>query len=125
MFLEKVGNTIGRLLKVDACTSTALRGHYARLCVELPLNKAVKSYVWIGYNKQQVLYEFDKLLYLYCGHLGYSTGQCNMIKQQSTNLATKENKRRNKIVTCKNKCTRSTRNGRLSRLARGRKKYEE
>ncbi|XP_019266854.1 PREDICTED: uncharacterized protein LOC109244251 [Nicotiana attenuata] len=89
-FLEKVGNKIGRLLKVDACTSTALRGCYARLYVELPLNKAVKSNVWIGSHKQQVLYECDKLLCLNCGHLGHSTGQCNMIKQQSTNSATKE-----------------------------------
>ncbi|XP_019252852.1 PREDICTED: uncharacterized protein LOC109231663 [Nicotiana attenuata] len=32
MILTKVGNTIGRLLKVDACTSAARRGRYARIC---------------------------------------------------------------------------------------------
>lgn len=37
--LSKVGNKMERLLKVDACTSTTLRGSYARIYVELPLNK--------------------------------------------------------------------------------------
>ncbi|XP_070004053.1 uncharacterized protein [Nicotiana sylvestris] len=35
--LEKIGNAIGRLLKIDTCTSTTLRGRYARICVEIPL----------------------------------------------------------------------------------------
>lgn len=30
--LRKIGNIIGRLLRVDACTSATLRGRYARLC---------------------------------------------------------------------------------------------
>lgn len=49
--LSKVGNKIGRLLKVDACTSAVLRGRYAIICVELPLNKQVKPYMWIGSHK--------------------------------------------------------------------------
>nr|XP_009759323.1 PREDICTED: uncharacterized protein LOC104211883 [Nicotiana sylvestris] len=87
--LNKVGNTIGRLLKVDACTSAALRGRYARICVELPLNKQVKSSVWIGSHKQQILYECDKLLCLNCGFLGHSTGQCVTTKIQPYTSITK------------------------------------
>lgn len=89
--LKKVGNTIGGLLKVDACTSAALRGRYARLCVELPLNKPVKTNVWIASHKQQIIYEGDKLLCKNCGHLGHSTGQCTKTKQHTSNLVTKEN----------------------------------
>ncbi|XP_019253786.1 PREDICTED: uncharacterized protein LOC109232468 [Nicotiana attenuata] len=74
--LAKVGNKIGRLLKVDTCTSAALRGRYARICVELPLNKQVKSFVWIGSHKQQILYECEKLLCLNCGYLGHSSSKC-------------------------------------------------
>ncbi|WMV38169.1 hypothetical protein MTR67_031554 [Solanum verrucosum] len=33
--LTKIGGTIGKLLKVDACTSATLIGRYARLCVEV------------------------------------------------------------------------------------------
>lgn len=83
MILTKVGNTIGRLLKVDACTSVALRGRYARICVELPLNKRVKSYVWIGSHRQQILYECEKLLCTTCGFLGHPTSQCKKINHIS------------------------------------------
>ncbi|XP_019244287.1 PREDICTED: uncharacterized protein LOC109224157 [Nicotiana attenuata] len=31
--LEKVGRKLGRLLKVDSCTSSTLRGRYARICI--------------------------------------------------------------------------------------------
>ena len=32
-FLKHVGNKLGKLLKVDAITSAAIRGRYARVCV--------------------------------------------------------------------------------------------
>lgn len=88
--LKKVGNTIGRVLNVDVCASLALRGHYARLCVELPLLKAAKSNVWIGSHKQQILYECDKLLCLNCGHLGHLVGQCKKAKTQSNKTSTEK-----------------------------------
>lgn len=72
-----MGSTIGRLLKIDACTSAALRGRYARLCVELPLDKLVKPFVIIGSHKQQILYEGDDLLSKNCGHLGHPSRQYN------------------------------------------------
>nr|XP_033513303.1 uncharacterized protein LOC117277970 [Nicotiana tomentosiformis] len=88
--LKTVDNTVGRLLKVDACTSATLQGRYARLCLELPLNKPMKPFVLIGSHKQQILYKGDKLLCKNCGHLGHSTEQCTNARQQSTNQVTKE-----------------------------------
>ena len=32
-FLKHVGKKLGKLLKVDAITSAAIRGRYARVCV--------------------------------------------------------------------------------------------
>ncbi|XP_070014690.1 uncharacterized protein [Nicotiana sylvestris] len=85
--LQKVGSSIGRLLKVDACTSVALRGRYARLCVELPLNKPVTPFLFIDSHKQFILYEGDKLLCTSCGLLGHTKPQCHhpksMQKQES------------------------------------------
>lgn len=43
IILQTIRNSIGRLLKIDACTSATLRGRYARLCVELPMDKLVVS----------------------------------------------------------------------------------
>uniref|UniRef100_A0A1U7WW10 Uncharacterized protein LOC104227795 n=2 Tax=Nicotiana sylvestris TaxID=4096 RepID=A0A1U7WW10_NICSY len=55
--LEKIGNAIGRLLKIDVCTSTTLRGRYARLCVELPLEVPVQPFIYVGHHKQAIHYE--------------------------------------------------------------------
>ncbi|XP_019238685.1 PREDICTED: uncharacterized protein LOC109218756 [Nicotiana attenuata] len=57
IILTKIGNYIGKLLKVDACTSATLRGRYARLCVELPLNKPVQTSILIGQHVQPIPYE--------------------------------------------------------------------
>ncbi|PHU24593.1 hypothetical protein BC332_09700 [Capsicum chinense] len=55
--LKKIGNAIGKLLKIDACTSSALRGRYARLCVQIPMEEPVVSSIQIGSHMQHILYE--------------------------------------------------------------------
>uniref|UniRef100_A0A1U7WXE9 Uncharacterized protein LOC104228581 n=1 Tax=Nicotiana sylvestris TaxID=4096 RepID=A0A1U7WXE9_NICSY len=42
--LQKVGNKLGKLLKIDTCTSTTSRGRYARICIEVPLEQPLKSH---------------------------------------------------------------------------------
>ncbi|XP_019261188.1 PREDICTED: uncharacterized protein LOC109239120 [Nicotiana attenuata] len=74
--LRKIGNTIGRLLKVDACTSTTLRGRHARLCVEIPLDQPVKSFIFIGSHKQSIHYEGENFLCKRCGRLGHISPHC-------------------------------------------------
>ncbi|XP_070008327.1 uncharacterized protein [Nicotiana sylvestris] len=78
--LQKIGNAIGRLLKVDVCTSTTLRGRYARLCVELPLEIPVQPFLYVGQYKQHIHYERDNFLCTNCGRLGYTKNQCTFIK---------------------------------------------
>ncbi|XP_070025428.1 uncharacterized protein [Nicotiana sylvestris] len=51
VILAKIGNAIGKLLKIDACTSFTIRGRYARLCVQIPLEQTVQSYIKIGSHK--------------------------------------------------------------------------
>lgn len=70
------GNSIGRLLKIDACTSATLRGRYARLCVELPMDQPVAKFIYIEDYKQQIEYEGDKVLCKSCGVLGHTTINC-------------------------------------------------
>ena len=61
-FLQHVGNKLGKLLKIDAMTSAAIRGRFARLCVQVntayPLPKCVK----IGAFWQDIVYENLPLL---------------------------------------------------------------
>lgn len=35
--LQRVGAKVGKLLKVDICTSATSRERYARICIEMPL----------------------------------------------------------------------------------------
>ncbi|XP_019234667.1 PREDICTED: uncharacterized protein LOC109215103 [Nicotiana attenuata] len=76
IILTKIGNYIGKLLKVDACTSATLRGRYARLCVELPLDQPVQTSIMIGHHNQPILYEGEGFLCKNCGRLGHSTHSC-------------------------------------------------
>ncbi|XP_075097003.1 uncharacterized protein LOC142174744 [Nicotiana tabacum] len=77
LILQRIGNTIGKLLKVDACTSATHRGRYARLCVEIPMNTTVKSFIFIGSHKQDICYEDEKFLCKNCGRLGHVAPQCH------------------------------------------------
>ena len=73
---------LGKLLKVDDITSTAIRGRYARLCVQIntatPLPKRVK----IGAFWQDIVYENLPLLCYRCGRIGHRELHCS---ETSTN----------------------------------------
>ncbi|XP_019241415.1 PREDICTED: uncharacterized protein LOC109221386 [Nicotiana attenuata] len=77
IILSRIGNCIGKLLKVDACTSATLRGRYVRLCVELPPEQPVQNYLLIGQHKQLILYEGDDILCKACGKLGHTSLRCS------------------------------------------------
>ncbi|XP_059288464.1 uncharacterized protein LOC132041789 [Lycium ferocissimum] len=81
--LAKIGNKIGRLIKIDACTSSTLLGRYARLCVELPIDKPVLTHIFIGSHRQQILYEGENFLCTNCGKLRHIAGQCSLIVNSS------------------------------------------
>ena len=76
-FLKHVGNKLGKLLKVDAITSAAIRGRYARVCVQKntanPLSKRVK----IGAFWQDIVYENLPVLCYQCGRIGDREVHCS------------------------------------------------
>lgn len=74
--LKKLGNTIGKLLTIDTWTSSTTRGRYARLCVEVPLDKSLKTHLFIGNRRQIILYDGLNMLCTSCGHLGRNTRAC-------------------------------------------------
>uniref|UniRef100_A0A0V0GZK1 Putative ovule protein n=1 Tax=Solanum chacoense TaxID=4108 RepID=A0A0V0GZK1_SOLCH len=41
--LARVGKRLGKLVKTDVCTSSTLRGRYARIYVEVPMGVPVKN----------------------------------------------------------------------------------
>ena len=75
-FLKHVGNKLGKLLKIDAVTSTAMRGRFARLCMQVntayPLPKRAK----IGAFWQDIVCENLPMLCYQCGRLGHRESHC-------------------------------------------------
>ncbi|XP_019253910.1 PREDICTED: uncharacterized protein LOC109232605 [Nicotiana attenuata] len=80
IILAKIGNAIGKLLKVDTCTSSTLRGRYARLCIDLPLEVPVIPFINIGHHKQIIQYEGENTLCKQCGRLGHVAMRCHYVK---------------------------------------------
>lgn len=49
--LPNGGEKLGKLVKTIICTSAALRGRYARICVQIPIGIPVKKHITIGNHK--------------------------------------------------------------------------
>ncbi|PHU20266.1 hypothetical protein BC332_11417 [Capsicum chinense] len=64
--LEKIGNHLGFLLKIDSCASLTLRGRYARICIQIPLGEPAMKTISIDDYTQQVEYEGDDALCMGC-----------------------------------------------------------
>lgn len=85
IILQKIG-VIGRLLKVDAYTSSSLRERYAWLCIEIPMDELVKKFVYIETHKKYIQYEAEKLLCKKCGRLGHQTVSCTTSSPPINNM---------------------------------------
>lgn len=70
-WLERAGNRIGRIIKVNKATLMASRGKFARVCVEVDLTKPLRS----GYRKRgemhDLQYEGLHDLCFHCGKYGH------------------------------------------------------
>lgn len=75
--LKKDGRKIGKLLKIDLCTSSTLRGQCARICIQISLEVPVETSVTIADHKQVVVYEGKGILCKEYGRLGHTLKSCN------------------------------------------------
>lgn len=74
--LKQIGSTIGTVLRIDTHTAVEARGRYARLCVQLDVNKPLITSIQIGDFKQSVSYEGLQRLCFSCGRLGHRKEAC-------------------------------------------------
>ena len=70
-FLKYVGQKLGKLLKVDAITSAAIRGRYAKLCVQINIANPLPKRVKIGSFWQDIVYENLPMMCYKCGRFGH------------------------------------------------------
>ncbi|XP_061374672.1 uncharacterized protein LOC133316890 [Gastrolobium bilobum] len=81
-FFRRIGNWLGKMIKVDNNTNAHVRGRFARICVELDLSQPLKGdYVLEGFTKQ-IEYEGLRLICFGCGKYGHSTENCSAAPKQ-------------------------------------------
>lgn len=79
-FLRKLGNCLGILFKIDLNTSQQERGKFARLCVEIELDKPLDTYIRFGNFWCKLEYEGLGLICFQCGKFGHNKEGCPLQK---------------------------------------------
>ena len=74
--LREIGSAIGLVLRIDSYTALESRGSYARLCVQVDLEKPLITFMRVGKLVQKVTYEGVSTLCFQCGRLGYKQDPC-------------------------------------------------
>ena len=74
--LMRIGNGLGPVLRVDFQTASGSRGRFARICIQLDLEKPLVKTVRVGKVRQAVIYEGIGLLCFHCGKVGHRIDWC-------------------------------------------------
>ena len=55
--LHRIGNSIGNVLRVDTFIASETRGRFARLCIQIDVEKPLVTAILLGKAEQPVSYE--------------------------------------------------------------------
>lgn len=116
--LKNIGNAIGKLHKVDACTNSTLCRKYACLCVQISIDETVLSSIQIGKHKRAILYEGEGFMCTNCGRFGHVHMTC-----PHKSIDAHKNPPPQDILSHWNYQTNRHKNGKLSSSLQGKKLY--
>nr|XP_023873451.1 uncharacterized protein At4g02000-like [Quercus suber] len=74
--LREIGSAIGPVLSIDSYIASESRGSYARLCVQVDLEKPLITSVRVSRLVQKITYEGVLTLCFHCGRLGHKQDSC-------------------------------------------------
>ena len=74
--LKEIGQAIVTVFRIDTHTTLESRARYARLCVQVNINKPLIYTILIGNFQQQVLHEGISKLCFSCGRVGHRHEVC-------------------------------------------------
>lgn len=74
--LKQIGSTIGTILRINTHRAVEARGKYARLWIQLNVNKPLITSILIGELEQLVSYEGIQTLCFSCGRFGHWKESC-------------------------------------------------
>lgn len=69
--LREIGSAIGPVLRVDSNTASEARGRFARICIQVNLDKLLTTSILLEGVVQEVLYEGINTLCFSCGRVGH------------------------------------------------------
>lgn len=75
--LKQIGDSIGKVLRIDSQTAMEARGKYARLCLQIDMNEPLINTVLIGRFEQPVTYEGIQKFCFSCGRIGHKKDVCS------------------------------------------------
>lgn len=75
-WLLRVSSQIGKVLKFDEWTSRITRGSYARLCIEVDLEKPLKAGYGVNGKICKLQYEALHVICFHCGKYCHRSGTC-------------------------------------------------
>uniref|UniRef100_A0A2N9FPJ3 CCHC-type domain-containing protein n=1 Tax=Fagus sylvatica TaxID=28930 RepID=A0A2N9FPJ3_FAGSY len=74
--LMHIGKGLGPVLRVDYNTAAGTRGRFARICVQLDVDKPLARTIRVGKAKLAVVYEGIGQLCFHCGRIGHRLDWC-------------------------------------------------
>lgn len=77
--LQHIGKAIGNVLRIDTFTTTETRGKFARLCIQVDVDKPLITTVMIRKFQQSVTYEGIHNLCFECGKMGHRREICPFV----------------------------------------------
>ena len=86
--LVKVGEKIGKPIKIDYATSLVSRGHFARICIEVDLEKPLVSKFELRSKVRRVEYEGIHLICFACGRFNHKKEECLLVQQNENRRCT-------------------------------------
>ena len=80
--LHSIASKVGKPIRVDYATNNLSRARYARVCVEISLEKPILTRVWVMNHWQPILYENLHTLCFHCGRVGHQKANCSVRKEE-------------------------------------------
>ncbi|KAK9998046.1 hypothetical protein SO802_017649 [Lithocarpus litseifolius] len=82
--LNEIGQAIGKVLRIDTHTALGSKGRYARLCVQIDVDKPLPTTILIGKLEQPISYEGIHKLCFSCGRVGHRKENCSYTIHEPT-----------------------------------------